>query len=167
MKLTKVIFVSFAVSIIYLFITSTNMYAQEKKISEKEVPASVMSAFHKAYPKAEIKGTSIETEKGKKYYEIESIEGTKHIDLLISKDGQIAEVEETIPVEQLPSRIMKTLETKFKEMKIDKAEKVTRGAISNYELVIESSMGKREVKLNAAGKLLKSEKVNGEIDKAD
>ena len=167
MKVTKVLAVSSLIVAAILFLSCTSMYAQEKKISQKEVPVAVMSAFHKAYPKAEIKGTSAETEKGKKYFEIESMEGTKHIDLLITKSGVITEVEETIPVDQLPSNVMKTLEAKFKGLKIEKAEKVSHGSVSNYELVIESKTGKHEVKLNEAGKLLKTEKVGKESDTAD
>ncbi len=168
MKLTKVSFLSSVLAAGILLAAGSLLFAQEKKISEKEVPSAVLNSFHKAYPKAEIKGLSTETEKGKKYFEIESVEGTKHIDLLISKTGKITEVEETIPTDQLPGAVMKTLEAKFKGLKIEKAEKVTSGAVSNYELVIESKAGKHEVKLNAAGKLLKSEKIRkGESDESD
>ena len=168
MKFVKILEFSFVAAIVLLLVSCTNLFAQEKKISEKDMPAAVMSAFHKAYPNAKIKGLSTETEHGKKYYEIESMEGTKHIDLLISKTGKITEVEETIPTDQLPGAVMKTLEAKFKGLKIEKAEKVTNGAVSNYELVIESKAGKHEVKLNAAGKLLKSEKIKkGESDESD
>jgi hypothetical protein len=166
MKLTKILLIALAA--IFLLSESNNFtFAQEKKMNEKDVPTMVMNSFHKAYPKAEIKGISTETEKGKNYFEIESVEGSKHIDLLISKTGQITEVEETIPVEQLPSRIMKALETKFKGLKIEKAEKVSHGAVTNYELLIENKTGKNEVKMDAAGKILKSEKVGKESDKAD
>ncbi len=167
MKLTKFYHFSFIVVLTVIFTASLNLFAQDKKISEKNVPAAVMGAFHKAFPKAVIKGTSIETEKGKKNFEIESLEGSKHIDLLITPAGKITEVEETIQADQLPTNIMKTLGSKFKGFKIEKAEKVTHGAVSNYELVIESKSGKHEVKLNEAGKLLKTEKVGKESDPAD
>lgn len=167
MKFTKVQGLTFAVAIVFTITAGINLFAQEKKINKKSVPAKVMVAFQKAYPKAVVKGTSIETEHGKKFYEIESMEGTKHIDLLITSAGQITEIEETIPVDQVPGGVMKTLEAKFKGLKIEKAEKVTHGSVSNYELVIESKAGKHEVKLNEAGKLLKTEKVGKETDSAD
>ena len=165
MRATKVLDLSLVVATI--LVAGISLFAQEKKINTKDVPANVMTTFQKAYPKAVVKGTSIETEHGKKFYEIESMEGTKHIDLLITKSGVITEVEETIPVDQLPSNVMKTLEAKFKGLKIEKAEKVSHGSVSNYELVIESKTGKHEVKLNEAGKLLKAEKVGKESDTAD
>ena len=167
MKITKNLGISFMLAVALLFVLNINIFAQEHKISEKEVPVIVMSTFHKAFPKAVIKGTNTETEKGKKYFEIESMEDTKHIDLLITAAGNIAEVEESIPTDQIPGRVMKTLEKEFKRLKIETAEKVTHGTVSNYEFVVESNSGKYEVKLNAAGKLLKSEKASKESDKAD
>ncbi len=165
MRASKVLDLSLVVAII--LVAGINLFAQEKKITKKDVPANVMTTFQKAYPKAVVKGTSIETEHGKKFYEIESMEGSKHIDLLITSAGKITEIEETISTDQIPGSVMKTLEAKFKGLKIEKAEKVTHDAVSDYELVIESKSGKHEVKLNAAGKLLKTEKVGKETDSAD
>jgi hypothetical protein len=165
MRTTKVLGLTIVIGII--LVSGINLFAQEKKIDKKDVPANVMATFQKAYPKAEVKGTNIETEHGKKYYEIESMEETKHIDLLITSAGKITEIEETISADQIPGSIMKTLGTKFEGLKVEKAEKVTHGSVSDYELVIESKSGKHEVKLNAAGKLLKTEKVGKETDSAD
>ena len=168
MKFSKVYILFSFFAAVFLFVVSTNAFAQEKKINQKEVPAVVLSSFHKAFPKAVIKGTSIETEKGIKYFEIESMEGAKHIDLLVSKTGKINEVEESIPTEQIPSLVMKTLQSKFKGLKIENAEKVTHGAVSNYELAIQNKSGKYEVKLNEGGELLKSEKIKkGKPDESD
>ncbi len=165
MRATKVLDLSLVVATI--LVAGISLFAQEKKINTKDVPANVMTTFQKAYPKAVVKGTSIETEHGKKFYEIESMEGSKHIDLLISTAGKITEIEETISTDQIPGSVMKTLGAKFKGLKVEKAEKVTHGAVSDYELVIESKSGKHEVKLNTAGKLLKTEKVGKETDSAD
>ena len=165
MRTTKVLGLTIVIGII--LVSGINLFAQEKKIDKKDVPANVMATFQKAYPKAEVKGTNIETEHGKKYYEIESMEETKHIDLLITSAGKITEIEETISADQIPGSVMKTLGAKFKGLRVEKAEKVTHGSVSDYELVIESKSGKHEVKLNAAGKLLKTEKVGKETDSAD
>ena len=143
-------------TVIILFSVSLN-FAQDKKIDLKKVPAKVLASFHKAYPKAEIKGTSIETENHHKYYEIESVEGMKHIDLLFLSSGKIAEVEETIPDNELPAPVMKSLNAKFKGLKINKAEKVTSGKKVTYELAIESNKKEHYVTLWPNGKFVKSE----------
>src|SRR5512140_1895314 len=79
-----------------LFGLSTCVHSQEKKITEKDLPAAVKSAFHKSYPHATIKGLAKETENGKTYYEIESIDGKLHRDLLYTPEGDAYEIEETI-----------------------------------------------------------------------
>ena len=167
MKFTKAQVLTLTVTIVFTIIAGNNLFAQEKEINEKDVPAKVIAVFQKAYPKAIVKGTSIETEHGKKFYEIESMEGSKHIDLLITSAGKINEIEEIISANQIPGSVMKTLETKFKGLKVEKAEKVTHGSVSNYELLIESKSGKHEVKLNDAGKVLKTEKISKRLDSID
>ncbi len=144
------------------FIIAWNGFAQDQKIDLKKVPANVLSAFHKAYPAAEIKGTSIESEKGHSYYEIESVQGTQHIDLLLTRSGKIIEVEETIPENELPAPVMKTLQAKFKELKINKAERVTSGKKVTYELSIESNKKRHSVVLWPDGKIVKSGSANEE-----
>ncbi|HET6331288.1 MAG TPA: hypothetical protein VFF76_10930, partial [Holophagaceae bacterium] len=49
--------------------------AGEKKLSENQMPAPVLAAFHKAYPAATIRGLAMETEHGRTTYEIESLDG--------------------------------------------------------------------------------------------
>lgn len=146
---------------------STSGYAQDKEISKSKVPQKVLNAFHKAYPKAEIKGTSIEKENGHSYYEIESMEGTKHIDLLINHEGKITEVERSVPAKELPAPVKKTLMAKFKGYKIHRAEKVTSGGKISYELLVKSGNKKAGVVLDAKGNILKVEKMNKENEKEE
>ncbi len=165
MKLTKVFGIIPLIAAILLFATALN-FAQDKKITLNKVPAKVLASFHKAYPKAKIKGTSIEKENGHSYYEIESVEGMQHIDLLLTHSGKITEVEETIPESSLPNPVMKTLKAKFKGLKINKAERVTSGKKVTYELSIESNKKVHYVTLWPNGKFVKAESMkeneNGE-----
>ncbi len=156
MKLTKV-FGIFSLTAAILFCAAALNFAQDKKISLKKIPAEVLVSFHKAYPKAKITGTSIEKENGHSYYEIESMEGMQHIDLLLTHSGKITEVEETIPDNKLPAPVMKTLKAKFKGLKINKAERVTSGKKVTYELSIESNKKVHYVALWPNGKFVKSE----------
>ncbi len=161
--------VSLFVSIlaVVLFVTITTCNAQDKKIDIKKVPQKVLDAFHNAYPKAVIKGTSIENENGHHYFEIESMEGTQHIDLLITHSGKITEVEKTIPESELPTSVLKALNMKFKNLKINKAEKVTSGSKVTYELSIESNNKKHGVVILPNGKFLKSGSAEKENEKGE
>ncbi len=79
----------------FILVSTDSSFAQEKKIDKNDLPKAVLNAFQKRYPNAAIKGTSIEKENGKTYYEIESIDGTRRRDLLYTKSGKVAEIEET------------------------------------------------------------------------
>ncbi len=166
MKFTN-IFSKFFLLTIILILTASFSFAQDQKVDLKKVPAKVLESFHKAYPKADIKGTSIEKENGHSYYEIESMQGTKHIDVLITHSGKITEVEETIPENELPAPVMKTLKGKFKDLKINKAERVTSGKKVTYELSIESNKKEHGVVLYPNGKIVKSESMKGENEKGE
>lgn len=161
MKLAKLFFSLFVV-FTFFNAMSLNIYAQEKKISKEEVPSVIMKTFHNMYPKAEIKGTSVETENGKKYYELETVEGKKHRDLLFTKDGTVQENEETIEDSELPVEVMKTLNNKYKGFEIKKAEKVTSHNKVSYELHMKNEEKAYELVFNSKGKLLTSEKKQNE-----
>ncbi len=167
MKLTKLfILFSFALSII-LISAGANSFAQEKKISMKELPPAVLNSFHKTYPKAKIKGLSTETEKGKTYFEIESMDGTTRRDLLYTPDGKAAEIEETIPSSELPKGSVQAIEKKIPGAKITHAERNIRGTKTTYELSVMSMKAKYEVVLDNAGKIVSDRKVTKEENDND
>src|ERR1700704_7099646 len=82
---------------------SLSASAQEKKITAKQVPAAVITAFKASYPNATIRGYAQEKENGKTFYEIESREGTTQRDVLYNADGTVAEIEESIAATDLPA----------------------------------------------------------------
>ncbi|MDE3059182.1 MAG: PepSY-like domain-containing protein [Bacteroidota bacterium] len=166
MKTLKV-FSLLSVAAILLPTASTTILAQEKKISEKELPAAVLSSFHKAYPKAEITGASTETEKGKKYFEIESMDGSVRRDLLFTSAGTIAEIEETIPSSELPGGALQAIEKKISGAKVNRAEKVISGSRVSYELSVTGTNGKYGVILNKDGKIIKSRKMKSSEEEED
>ena len=65
------------ISLVFILLSTSSLFAQEKKINKKELPQAVLNSFQKDYPNATIKAASIENENGKIYYEIESLEGRK------------------------------------------------------------------------------------------
>src|SRR6267378_1635562 len=87
--------------------------AQEKKITAKQVPAAVIAAFKTSYPHATIRGYAQEKENGKVFYEIESVEGTTHRDVLYNADGTVAEIEESIAATELPADAQQAIKQKY------------------------------------------------------
>lgn len=144
------------------------LYAQgEKRIKQKELPAAVQSAFIKSYPRAKIRGVSKEVEKGKTYYEIESIDGTMRRDLLYTPEGEAYEVEETIAATDLPRSVRNALGKQFKVYTIAKAEKSVHGTDIHYEVVLRSDQRTYEVSVEPAGKIVSSAEIKGRKEKKE
>ncbi len=131
---------------------------QEKKLTKKELPAAVLSAFQKTYPKANIKGIAEEKKDGKTYFEIESIDGKISRDLLYLADGSVAEIEESMAVAELPEAVKTSVDAKYPKAKIAKAEKVIKGKDVSYSVGLKTEKGKVTLDMDASGKVLKEEK---------
>jgi len=146
--------------LIFVLALAGACFAQEKeaKIAARDVPAAVMTAFHTAYPKAEIKGTAKETENGKTYFEIESVDGGMSRDLLYLADGTVAEIEEGIDPASLPGPVKAAADVKYPQGKIVKAEKTTRDAAVTYELQIATGKTKANLTLDPSGKIIRAHK---------
>jgi hypothetical protein len=117
------------------------------------LPQAVLSAFKGAYPNAVIKGTSKEMENGVTYYEVESVDGNLNRDLLYSADGKAVEIEEAMAPADLPTAVEQTLAKEFPGYKILKAEKMTKGNQSLFELRIQVKDKKMAVTIDPSGKI--------------
>jgi len=136
--------------------------AGEKKISKKQIPAAVLSAFQTAYPHATIKGQSVETENGKKFFEIESVDGKTKRDLLYTPDGKAVEVEESLEISTLPDEMKSAISKEYPKGKIIKAEKVTSDTSVTYEFQVKVGKKIKGLLLDPSGKLLKGGKEDAE-----
>jgi hypothetical protein len=97
--------------------------AQEKKITAKDVPAAVITAFKNSYPNATMRGYAREKEEGKVFYEIESREGVMSRDVLYNADGTVAEIEESMAATDLPADAQQAIKQKYPKAVIRLAEK--------------------------------------------
>lgn len=130
--------------------------AQEKKITAKQVPAAVIAAFKTAYPNATIRGYAQEKENGKLFYEIESVEGTTHRDVLYNADGTVAEIEESIAATDLPAAAQEAFRQKYPKAVISLAEKTTAGDKVTYEVAARQGRKRISMEFDTAGKVLHS-----------
>ena len=154
--------ISLFTMIILAFAATTNLFGQETKIKESDLPLAVTKAFHAEYPEAKIIGTAKETEKGVTYFEIESKDGKVRRDLLYTESGKVAEIEEVLTAETIPDFVKSSIEKKFTKVEFKKGEKNVRNSITKYEVIIEASEVKYEVVCDAKGKIIKSTKLKKE-----
>jgi hypothetical protein len=132
------------------------MFAAEKKIGYQDLPASVQKAVPAETKGAEIKGYNQETEKGKTFYEVETMLNRMGRDLLFDASGVLVEVEEEIALNSIPAAAKAAIEKRTANGKVNKVERVTKGQSVSYEAEITSKSGKRsEIVVKADGSLIK------------
>jgi hypothetical protein len=127
---------------------------QEAKVDLSALPEAVLSAFKTAYPDAVIKGASQETEQGATYYEVESVEGTLHRDLLYAADGTAVEIEESMATTDMPTAVQETLAREYPEAKVLKSERLTKGDIVQYEMQLQVGEKTVELTIDPTGKIV-------------
>ncbi len=120
----------------------------------KVLPAAVLEAFAKAYPKAVIKGASKEIENGQTQYEIESVDGKMNRDLLYKADGTVIEVEEALAKGALPTPVLKALAKAYPGYKIIRAEDLIKDGQKLFELEIEVKGKRQDVTIDPSGKII-------------
>ena len=132
---------------------SLSAAAQEKKITAKQVPAAVITAFKASYPNATIRGYAQEKENGKVFYEIESREGTTQRDILYNADGTVAEIEESIAATDLPAAAQEAIKQKYPKAVIVLAEKTTAGDTVGYEVSLRQGRKRLGMEFDSSGKV--------------
>jgi hypothetical protein len=150
----KVTTVSIRIALIIgaIFLAASFAAAQERQVKRKDVPIAVLNAFKAAYPTSTIKGYAREREDGKTFYEIESIEGAIGRDVLYNPDGSVAEVEETIAPNDLPSAIQEAIRSRRGAV-IVKAEKTVQGDTVSYEVIGKQGRKRFTLEFDADGNL--------------
>ncbi|MBI3505042.1 MAG: PepSY-like domain-containing protein [Proteobacteria bacterium] len=121
------------------------------ELDKREVPAAVLDAFAKRFPKATVKKYLKEDRDGKVVFEIESINADFKTDVIVSADGVLLETEEAIPLKRVPKAAMKAAKAKHPIAKVEAAEKITRGAQVLYEVIFLENGKKVDVVLDHQG----------------
>lgn len=136
----------------------TIAFAQETKIQRSDLPAAVEKAVAAESANATIKGFSREKENGQIYYEAEMTVDGHSKDVLFDKTGNIAEVEEQVAFDMLPSPVKEGLQTKAGQGKILRVESITKqDKLVAYEAVVQKSGKKSEIQVGPDGKPLDHE----------
>lgn len=131
-------------------------FAAEKKVKMSDLPPSVQKTAQDQIKGAELKGLSKEVEKGKTFYEVETVVNGKTRDVLIDTTGAVVEVEEEVALENIPAGARAAIQKKAAGGKITKVETLTKGNAVTYEAAITSKSGKKsEIQVAADGTVKK------------
>lgn len=140
----------------------TKKSEKEAKLSKKDLPAAVLGALQKTYPKAVIKEVGKEEKDSILCFEVESVDGKMERNLVYTADGKTLEIEEKIDLKDLPEAARLVLSADYPKAEIKRAEKVTRGVEVTYEVSVGKEKTRAEVVFDSTGKVIKPEKASPE-----
>ena len=136
----------------------------EEKVDLDKLPKAVTEAVKARFPDAELKEASKETEDGKTIYEVGITSKKDKMDVSLTADGDITEIEKVIDAKDLPKAVSKALEDKYPKAEYKKAEEVTKvekkaEKVAYYEVRLTTADKKKvEVEVDPDGKILNEEK---------
>ena len=133
----------------------------EQRLSKKDLPSAVISAFQTQYPNAQIKGVSKEIEDSTTHYEINGVNGKSSFTISYLSDGKSTEIEEVISSKKLPDSAQERIARDYPKGEIEVAEKVIKGDVITYEVKIENGKEIIEAVFDSTGTLITKEKATG------
>jgi hypothetical protein len=155
-----------------MLVGSALIRADEEKVELDKLPKAVSEAVKKMFPKAKFVSASKEEVDKKTVYELAIKDGEQNIDVTVTPEGEIIEVEKEISVKDLPKDVAAALEKEYPKATIKKTEDITKGKDLKeqfYEVLLVTKDKKTvEVVFDPKGKVVKTEeKKEGEEDKKD
>lgn len=133
-------------------IVAASAFAAETSVKLGDLPPAVQAAVRQQTAEAKLVGLSVEKEKGKTMYEVETKVNGKSRDLLLDPNGAVAEVEEETDLGSIPAPAREAIQKGAGAGKIKKVEKVSAGKTVSYEAAIRTAANKNiEVGVNADG----------------
>ena len=137
--------------------------ADEEKVPLDKVPKAVMKAVKERFPGAKLKAASTEKEDGKVVYEVALEHKGQKMDVTLTPEGAIIEIEKTIAAKDLPEVVAKALEDKYPKAKYQVVEEVIKvkdkvEKLEYYEILLTTAGKKKfEVQVAPDGKIVKEE----------
>lgn len=139
--------------------------AEEKSetVALEKLPANVLEAVKKKYPKGTLVKAVKEEEKGEIEYEVLVKEDGKNIEVSVDENGEIESIEKEIDAKELPKSVTKVIEKKYPKATyklVEACYEVEDGKdeFEYYEIELVTADKKEiEVKIKADGKIVEEE----------
>ena len=130
----------------------------EKKIKRSALPPAVEKAVVEQSQGSTIRGFSEESERGRRFFEVEMTTSGHSKDVLMDETGTVVEIEEEIAFDSLPPSVKDGLQILAGRDKILGVESLTKnGKIVAYEAKVLTKGKKSEIQVGPEGKLLDHE----------
>jgi hypothetical protein len=145
----------------------------EEKVPLDKLPKAVTEAVKKRFPDAELQSAEKEKEGDKTVFEVGIKNKGQKIDVTVTEDGKVVEIEKEIEAKSLPKAVSETLEKKYPKATYKTIEEVIKvkdgkDEPAYYEVLLVTSDNKKlEVSLSADGKVTEEEDKSKEKDKKE
>ena len=144
--------------------------ADEEKVPLDKLPKAVADAVKKRFPDAELVSAEKEKEDDKTVFEVAIKNKDQKIEVTVTEDGKVIEIEKEIDAKNLPKAVAETLEKKYPKATYKVVEEVIKvkdgkDEPAYYEvLLVTADKKKLEVSINAEGKVTEEEDKTKEKD---
>jgi hypothetical protein len=157
-----------AIATLGLLVVAARGQADEKKIPLDQAPKAVVDAVKARFAGAKLTGAEMETEDGKTTYEINIEFNGQKIDVELTPDGKITEIEKQIDAKAMSKAATDALAEKYPQATFKKIEEVIKvkdgeEKLDYYEVLLVTAANKKfEVSVTPEGKIAKEEDKNKE-----
>lgn len=137
--------------------------ADEEKVPLDKLPRAVTEAVKKRFPDAQLKSAEKENENGKTVYEVVIKNKGQHIEVTLTPEGTITEIEKQIQAKVLPTAVTEALNGKYPKATFKMIEEVIKvkdgkEKLAYYEVLLVTADTKTlEVVVAPSGKITKVE----------
>jgi hypothetical protein len=137
---------------------------KEEKVPLDKLPKAVVEAVKAKFPKAELVSAEKEKEDGKTVYEVAIKNEGQNIEVTVTPEGKIIEIEKEIALKDVPKAVSEALEKKYPKATVKKVEEIIKNdKTEGYEFLLVTADKKTvEVKFSPEGKVLNEEKKDEE-----
>jgi len=141
----------------------------ERTEAEKALlPKPAASALRKAFPRALFRGVEFEHVEAPRLYEVQLARGGRDLEVTVSADGVIVEVETQVAKDELPAAVARTIGAAAGGAELDELEKAETRAVLKFVELKQPQVAysaefrkedmKQEIEVSPEGKILKTKK---------
>src|SRR5262245_14200581 len=145
-----------------LFLCAGAAPADEEKVPLDKLPQAVVDAVKAKFPKAKLVSAEKETDDGKTVYEVAIKNDKQSIEVTLTPEGKIVEIEKRIAAKDLPKAVAKALEEKYPKATYKRIEEIIKvkddkEKLEYYEVLLVTAENKKlEVAVAPDGKITKT-----------
>jgi uncharacterized membrane protein YkoI len=135
----------------------------EEKAPHHDLPQAVLDAVKARFPAGKITGTKKEVEDGVTEFAVELEDKGRKIEVTLTAEGEITDIEKEIAAKELPEPVAKALEAKYPKAvyktikEIIEVEKKEETATSYEVSLVTADQKKLEVEVDPDGEITKVE----------